>query len=106
MQTAIQEAEQSDTTVAQGDRQHVLPAWLTKMFATIDAFDVDTFLTFLSPKCEFRFGNAPSPYGHEAIRSAVASLFAAIKGIVHNDLEEARHVAPRFFPAFQYHPVG
>lgn len=56
------------------------------MFAAVDAFDLDRFLSFLSPGCEFRFTNAPTIYGHEAIGQAVGGLLGAIKGISHKDL--------------------
>ncbi len=71
--------------------QRPLPSWLTGIFASIDAFDVDKLLTFLSPDCEFRFANAPSLYGHEAIRGMCANLFAALKGISHQELEAWMH---------------
>lgn len=63
-----------------------LPGWLTAMFAAVDAFDVDRFLSFLHPECMFRFGNAQPIFGHDAIRTAVSGLFAALQGISHADL--------------------
>jgi hypothetical protein len=63
-----------------------LPSWLTSMFAAVDGFDVDRFLSFLHPECMFRFGNAEPIFGHEAIRTAVSGLFAALQGIGHADL--------------------
>lgn len=87
MEAATNVIDQSHPSHPHADPQRPLPEWLTGMFAAVDAFDVDRFLTFLSPECEFRFANAPSVYGHEAIRQAVGGLFAAIKGISHKDLE-------------------
>lgn len=68
-----------------------VPTWLTGLFAAIDAFDVERFVSFLSPDCEFRFGNAPSIFGHAAIRATVSQFFAAIKGIRHSELEAWEH---------------
>lgn len=87
MQAANNLVEQSQPSHPHPDPQRPLPSWLTAMFAAVDVFDLDTFLTFLSPECELRFGNAPSIYGHEAIRQAIGGLFAGIKGISHQNLE-------------------
>lgn len=93
MQTMNHTSDQmaATSTLASPSPQRPLPTWLTGMFATVDAFDADRFLTFLSPECEFRFGNAPSIYGHDAIRGAVTGLFGAIKGIRHDRLEAWVH---------------
>ncbi|HEY0606853.1 MAG TPA: nuclear transport factor 2 family protein [Herpetosiphonaceae bacterium] len=91
MQAANNLVEQSQPSHPHPDPQRPLPSWLTGMFAAVDAFDVDTFLSFLSPDCEFRFGNAPSVYGHEAIRQGVSGLLGAIKGISHQNLEAWVH---------------
>lgn len=91
MEAVAPSTEQSVMIAAAGDRTRALPTWLTEMFAAVDTFDVQTFLTFLSPDCEFRFANAPSVYGHDAIRSVLDSLFTALKGIAHKDLEAWVH---------------
>jgi ketosteroid isomerase-like protein len=91
MEATAPSADQALAPSAPADRLRPLPAWLVEMFATIDAFDVDAFLTFLSPDCEFRFGNAPSIYGHEPIRGMLEGFFAAIKGMRHNELEAWVH---------------
>lgn len=91
MQAATHLVEQPQPSQPHPDPQRPLPNWLTAMFAAVDAFDIDTFLSFLSPECELRFGNAPSIYGHEAIRNSIGGLFAAIKGIGHQHLEAWVH---------------
>jgi ketosteroid isomerase-like protein len=53
-------------------------AWWERLFAVIDAGDVDGFLEFLTSDAKFRFGNAPVLAGHAAIRAGVAAFFAAI----------------------------
>jgi ketosteroid isomerase-like protein len=58
-------------------------AWWERLFAVIDARDVDGFVAALSLDAEFRFGNAPAVRGREAIRAAVAGFFAAIAGCRH-----------------------
>jgi ketosteroid isomerase-like protein len=77
-------SQATDSSVA---AQRSVPSWVIQMFAAIDAFDVDTFLGFLSPRCEFRFGNAPTLTGHDAVRQVVSGIFSAIKGIRHQELE-------------------
>lgn len=87
MEAIASSADQSVTTLKPVGHGRPLPQWLVEMFAAVDAFDVDTFLTFLSPDCEFRFANNPSLYGHDAIRGMLEGLFSAIKGVSHDDVE-------------------
>lgn len=72
---------------APAERGRPLPGWLIDMYAAVDVFDLNTFLTFVSPDCAFYFANAEPIYGHEAIRAALSGLFAALKAISHHDLE-------------------
>jgi len=86
MQTSTLTTQQSMPDVPSNAIHPGLPTWLTEMFAAVDAFDVETFLSFLAPDCMFRFGNTAPIYGHDAIRAAVAGLFAGLKGIGHANL--------------------
>lgn len=54
-----------------------------KLFASIDAMDTQSFLAFLTPDVEFRFGSAPAVSGHEGVRAAVDGFFASIAGLSH-----------------------
>jgi len=67
--------------------QQPVPEWITNMYAAIDAFDVERFLTYLAPDCEFRFGNAPSVFGLDAIGAGVSGLFGALNSIRHQEIE-------------------
>jgi limonene-1,2-epoxide hydrolase len=58
-------------------------AWWERLFAVIDARDAAAFLNFLTPDAQFRFGNAPTVIGSEAISAAVAGFFAAIASSRH-----------------------
>ena len=53
-------------------------AWWQRVFAVIDARDAAGFVALLTPDAQFRFGNAPTVVGAEAIGAAVSSFFAAI----------------------------
>lgn len=88
MHTMIAPTTSADLAIAGGS---VLPKWLTAMFDSVDAFDVDRFLTFLHPDCLFRFGNMAPIAGHAAIRETVGGIFAALKGIRHNNIEAWVH---------------
>jgi hypothetical protein len=57
---------------------------LTQVFADIDSFDPDKFVTHLTPDARFRFGNAEPVTGRAAIRDAVAGFFATIGGLTHH----------------------
>jgi len=58
-------------------------AWWERLFGAIDARDTKRFLRFLTPDAQFRFGNAPTISGHEAIDAAVSGFFAAIAACQH-----------------------
>jgi ketosteroid isomerase-like protein len=58
-------------------------AWWERVFAVIDAGDAAGFVEFLTPDARFRFGNAPTIIGSDAIRTAAAAFFAAIKSSRH-----------------------
>jgi uncharacterized protein (TIGR02246 family) len=59
------------------------PAWLEKLFATIDAKDAAAFADFLTEDAVFRFGNGEPARGRDEVRAAVARFFAGVKGLEH-----------------------
>lgn len=63
------------------------PAWIQTLFQALDAFDANTFASFLTEDAIFVFGNAEPVKGKSTIRDAVASFFASIAAIRH-DLTE------------------
>jgi len=64
------------------------PAWLNRLFASIDAKDADRFVQFLAGDAAFHFGNLPPAMGRDAIRALVGNFFAAIRSLRH-ELAEA-----------------
>lgn len=58
-------------------------AWWERVFAVIDARDATGFAALLTPDAQFRFGNAPTVVGTDAIHTAVSSFFAAIASCRH-----------------------
>ncbi|MFN7685773.1 MAG: nuclear transport factor 2 family protein [Oligoflexia bacterium] len=59
------------------------PQWIEKAFQTIDSKDAKGFARLFDDQGEFRFGNAPSVLGPEAIEKAVAGFFGSIRGLSH-----------------------
>jgi ketosteroid isomerase-like protein len=59
-------------------------AWWQRLFATIDARDAAAFVGLLTADAQFRFGNAPTIIGSEAIGIAAAQFFAAIASCHHH----------------------
>lgn len=57
--------------------------WVARLFAAIDARDVDRFVAFLHPEVEFQFGNAAPIRGIESTRAAVAAFFASVADLQH-----------------------
>lgn len=58
-------------------------AWWQRLFAAIDARDAAAFVELLTPDAQFRFGNAPTVTGSEAIGIAAGQFFAAIASCRH-----------------------
>lgn len=63
-----------------------VPAWATKLFATVDGADGAGFVAFLAEDAVFRFANGPEVRGREAIRAAVDGFWASIRGSRHQVL--------------------
>ena len=55
-----------------------------KLFASIDAMDTESFLSFIREDGTFRFGSSPSVTGHVAIREAVENFFASFAALKHD----------------------
>jgi ketosteroid isomerase-like protein len=67
------------------------PAWLEKLFKTIDAKDAEGFAAFLTEDAVFRFGNAEPARGKKAVHEAVAGFFAGVKSLRHTVRESWSH---------------
>lgn len=65
------------------DQNTDIRAWLEEIYKTIDAKDSDGFVSFLTEDAQFRFGNAPSVHGREAIKQGVDYFFSSIKSSQH-----------------------
>jgi hypothetical protein len=63
------------------------PTWVITLFQALDAFDADTFASFLTEDAIFVFGNAEPVRSKQAIRDVVASFFTSINTIRHDLLE-------------------
>lgn len=63
------------------------PAWVPRLFQSIDAMDTKTFVTFIHDDAQFKFGNAPPAVGKAAIAQAVDGFFSSIKRVRHNILK-------------------
>jgi len=55
-----------------------------KLFASIDAMDTESFLSFIRADATFRFGSSPAVRGHAEIRAAVESFFASFAALKHD----------------------
>jgi ketosteroid isomerase-like protein len=58
-------------------------AWWQRLFAAIDARDAAAFVDRLTSDAQFKFGNAPTVIGSEAIGIAAGQFFAAIASCRH-----------------------
>ena len=63
------------------------PAWIPTLFQAFDAFDTDTFASFLTNDAVFVLGNADPIMGKIIIRDAVAAFFTTIAAIRHDLIE-------------------
>ena len=57
---------------------------LDDLFKTIDAKNLNGFLELLSPNASFRFGNAPTIQGHDAIGKTLGTFFDGIEALKHD----------------------
>jgi len=55
-----------------------------KLFASIDAMDTESFLSFIREDATFRFGSSPAVTGHAEIRAAVESFFSSFAALKHD----------------------
>ena len=69
-------------------------AWMSSLFAAIDARDADGFVEYLCEDGVFRFGNAEPVAGRAAIREAVAGFFSTIAGLEHRLTRTWRRKTP------------
>jgi ketosteroid isomerase-like protein len=63
------------------------PSWITTLFRALDAFDADTFASFLTDDAVFVFGNAEPVKTKPIIRDVVAQFFTSIKALRHDLIE-------------------
>lgn len=56
------------------------------IFADIDLFDPDKFVTHLTEDVVFRFGNGEPVTGRAAVKEAVGGFFSTIDGLTHHIL--------------------
>ena len=54
-----------------------------KLFASIDAMDTESFLSFIHEDATFRFGSSPPVNGHAGIGAAVGEFFSLIAALEH-----------------------
>jgi ketosteroid isomerase-like protein len=71
--------------------QTVTPMWqkfnlpyIQLLFATIDQMKVEEFVAFFAEDGQFRFGNADTLFGKQAIRDAITEFFSSIQGLSHD----------------------
>ena len=57
------------------------------LFAIIDRKDAAGFAAAFTEDGRFRFGNAPTVTGREAVENAVADFFSSLKGLRHEILD-------------------
>jgi len=55
-----------------------------KLFASIDAMDTESFLSFIHKDATFRFGSTPAVTGHAEIRAAVEGFFSSFATLRHD----------------------
>ena len=54
-----------------------------KLFASIDAMDTESFLSFIHADATFRFGSSPPVAGQAGIGAAVGDFFSLIAALEH-----------------------
>lgn len=60
------------------------PRWISKLFETLDAGDIDGFVQFLTEGVLFRMGSSQPIQGRETVRTGVYGFLSSIKGMKHS----------------------
>ncbi len=55
-----------------------------KLFASIDAMDTESFLSFIAEDCTFRFGSSPPVTGRDGIGASVNDFFSMFAALRHD----------------------
>jgi ketosteroid isomerase-like protein len=58
--------------------------WIRDYFRTVDNMDMDGYLARHTDDVRFRFANAPTTTGKEAIRAGLTQLWGSIAGLRHD----------------------
>lgn len=64
-------------------RTHPDGAWITRMFAAVDAQDIEGNAAFMHPQVRFRFGNGPVLQGTDQLAEGQRQLYGSIRGLRH-----------------------
>lgn len=60
---------------------------MKELFETVDSMDARAFSQYFTDDARFRFGNAPTLTGREAIASSIEDFFAALQDLRHTILD-------------------
>lgn len=60
---------------------------MKELFGTVDAMDAQGFSRYFTQEAHFRFGNAPTVTGRDAIASSVEEFFSNLEGLRHEILD-------------------
>ena len=64
---------------------------MKELFETIDSMDARGFAAAFTDEGRFRFGNAPTVVGRDAIEDAVSQFFSQLTGLRHDILDVWDH---------------
>ena len=60
-----------------------IDAFVRDYWLSIEALDMDRFLSFFTPDRTMGFGSYPLVYGLEGVRGMIAPVFAGVAGMRH-----------------------
>jgi hypothetical protein len=64
-------------------KSEAFPAWLTAMYAAIDALDAKRFASFFAETGSFKFGNGAPAVGRDGVEQYTNGFYTVIAGIRH-----------------------
>jgi ketosteroid isomerase-like protein len=65
-------------------RDLAVSEWIREYFRTVDRMDMEGYLALHTDDVRFRYGNAPTTIGKEAIRAGLTQLWGSIGGLRHD----------------------
>jgi ketosteroid isomerase-like protein len=77
-------AREQQAVPGSNGREPAVSEWIRDYFRTVDRMDLDAYLALHTDDVRFRFANAPTTTGKQAIREGLTQFWGSISGLRHD----------------------